>query len=47
MTPPRWVVRALATLGAITLLALTAAAFLAYLRPEFLMDCGNRVLLCH
>jgi hypothetical protein len=47
MTPPRWLVRALATLGAITLLVLTAAAFLAYLRPEAVMDFANRFYLCY
>ena len=47
MTPPRWLVRALATLGALTLLALTAAAFFAYLRPEAVMDFANRFYLCY
>ena len=47
MTPPRWLLRALAALGAVTLLALTAAAFLAYLRPEAVMDFANRFYLCY
>jgi hypothetical protein len=47
MTPPRWLLRALAALGALTLLALTAAAFLAYLRPEAVMDFANRFYLCY
>jgi len=47
MTPPRWMVRALATFGAIALIALTAAAFLAYLRPEAVMDFANRFYLCY
>jgi hypothetical protein len=47
VTPPRWVVRTLAVVGAIALLALTAAAFLAYLRPEAVMDFANRFYLCY
>jgi hypothetical protein len=47
MTPPRWAVRLLAAAGALTLLAVTAAAFLAYLRPEAVLDFANRFYLCY
>ena len=44
---PPGVVGLLATIGALALAAVTAAAFLAYLRPEFVMDWGNSLLLCY
>jgi len=47
MTSPRWLTRLLAAVGAITLLAITAAAFLAYLRPDAVMDFANRFYLCY
>jgi hypothetical protein len=47
VTLPRWLTRVLAAIGAVTLLALTTAAFLAYLRPEAVMDFANRFYLCY
>jgi hypothetical protein len=33
-------------LGALAIAALLALAFAAYLRPEFMLDLANRMLLC-
>ncbi len=33
-------------LGAILLAAILAAAFMAYLRPSFVLDLANRIILC-
>lgn len=43
---PPWLVRLLAVIGAMALIAATAAAFLAYLEPEFLLDFSNSFSLC-
>ena len=33
-------------LSAILLAAILAAAFMAYLRPSFVLDLANRIILC-